>query len=398
MPEDVSNKLEMLGGSQTFLGVLATIVILFIIADKSNLIHYILLEVKDKIEYQINSLKVNTSIDSVLKSRSYKLLNYFLSEKYRDDKLHTEGSQLLAKITSKRAELQISYISVEGNDGKILDSIKNSQAPLLAPLYTFIFCITIFIYDELLRSESLWFNDILISSLSCFILISYLYWFIMWISFMNNINFKEMDKNIKAKRLKRLINHTCYCFKKWHCGIIYYLNQKTIIWLFIIRMGICVLLLGILLSINAYLYHINNYIIVLLSIIFPVIFTGIIRLYSYGGKEKYSYVFMCGHYVAIIIMSIILSVSIFIIADLTSTTESVLIQYTSCKWIKVSTFLFILLNGIFLPFILPYYRYNSYYKFSKKQVRESEKKAQILIEQLQQELDSFCDKIPQPNK
>lgn len=395
MEEGMSYKLELLGSSQTFLGVLATIVILFIIADKSNLIHYILLEVKDKIASQVSSLKINTSIDSVLSSSNFKLLNYFL-DKQNNDELEKEGTQLLAKITSERAAFQISYIFVEGNNGKILDIIKNSKEPLLAPLYTFIFCITIFIYDELLRSERIWFNDMLISSLSCFILISYLYWFVMWVSFINNINFKETKKDIELTRLKKSLSKYGCRFKKCHCKIIDYLNEKSIVWLFVLRASIYFLLLLAALFINAYWFHINSYIIILLCIILPIVLTGILRLYSYGNKGKYSYVFMCGHYIVIKIVSILLSISIFYLVDITNTAESVLIPYTSCIWIKLSIFSFVLLNGIFFPFILPYYSYNSYYKYAKDQVTESEKEATHLVKQLQDSLDSFCDKIPQP--
>lgn len=394
MEEELSYKLELLGGSQTFLGVLATIVILFIIADKSNLIHYILLEVKDKIESQVSSLKVTTRIDSVILSPSYKLLNYFLN-KQDDNELNTEGTQLLAYITTKRSEFQLRYISVEGNNSKTLDSIKNSKEPLLAPLYTFIFCITIFIYDELLRSESIWFNDILISSLSCFILISYLYWFIMWVSFINNINFKEKKTDIKLNGLKCLINKCGDRLKKWHCKNIDYLNQKSIVYLLILRIGICFLLLLTVLCINAYWFHINSYIIILLCIILPIVLTGILRLYCYDKKGTYSYVFMCGHYIVITIASILLSISIFYFVDLTNTAESVLIPYTSCIWIKISIFSFVLLNGILLPFILPYYSYNSYLEYAKVQVAESEGKATQLVCQLQAKLDLFCEKIPE---
>lgn len=392
MEESISDKLELLGGSQTFLGVLTTIVILFVINEPTNLIHYILLEVKGKIEMQINSLKVNTGIDSVLNSASHKLLKLFLEKQSTDDKLYAEGSQLLAMITSKRAELQTSYISVEGNGGKILDSIKNSKIPLLAPLYTFVFCITIFIYDELLRSESFCFNNILILSLSCFILVSYLYWSIMWISFVTSNAFKEINNSVKQNKRKQLMEIVTCC-KSWYCKKINNIRQRSIIYLFLIRMVFFLLILAITLSINTYLYHINSYIIVLLDIIIPTILIGIIRLYAFDRKENYSYIFMCGHYIAILSMSILLSISFFAIAGIMNSINSVLIPYVGCQWIKISIFGFVLFNGIFLPFMLPYCGYNSYYKFSKKQIVESENKAKVLIQSLRDELDSFSNKI-----
>lgn len=41
---------ELLGSSQTFLGVLVTIIILFIIEDKTNLITYVLKEIGLKLK------------------------------------------------------------------------------------------------------------------------------------------------------------------------------------------------------------------------------------------------------------------------------------------------------------------------------------------------------------
>lgn len=104
---------------------------------------------------------------------------------------------------------------------------------------------------------------------------------------------------------------------------------------------------------------------------------------------------MCAHYIVITIASILLSISIFYFVDLTNTAESVLIPYTSCIWIKISIFSFVLLNGILLPFILPYYSYNSYLEYAKVQVAESEGKATQLVCQLQAKLDLFCEKIPE---
>ena len=146
---------ELLGSSQTFLGVLVTIIILFIIEDKTNLITYILKEIGLKLKKQIEALTITTSLDdSVLQSSDYKLLKYFMNNDDSDKDLHEEGAGLLAKISTERAKFQVRYINVENKDLTLFDKIVGAKEILLAPLYTLFFTITIFIFDELFNVSS----------------------------------------------------------------------------------------------------------------------------------------------------------------------------------------------------------------------------------------------------
>lgn len=97
---EVTESIELLGSSQTFLGVLATIVILFIFANKdSNFIYLLLSEVKDKISTQVRTLRTNTGVKPVIESHDYKLLTYFLKGDGNKE-LKEEGTKLLSRITS----------------------------------------------------------------------------------------------------------------------------------------------------------------------------------------------------------------------------------------------------------------------------------------------------------
>ncbi|WP_338336545.1 hypothetical protein [Marseilla massiliensis] len=194
---------ELLGSSQTFLGVLVTIIILFIIEDKTNLITYILKEIGLKLKKQIEALTITTSLDdSVLQSSDYKLLKYFMNNDDSDKDLHEEGAGLLAKISTERAKFQVRYINVENKDLTLFDKIVGAKEILLAPLYTLFFTITIFIFDELFRFRNDIPNDLMFSVLSCFVVLSYAFWGMLWFKY--SFKFSKFDKlciqNTKTKK------------------------------------------------------------------------------------------------------------------------------------------------------------------------------------------------------
>ena len=185
---EIAESIELLGSSQTFLGVLATIVILFVFANKdSNLIFLLLSEVKDKISAQVRTLQTNTGVKSVIGSRDYKLLIYFLKGDGNKE-LKEEGAKLLSRIMSKRQDLQYNYLPV-GNYEDILGKIQTAREHMLAPFYTVFFCLAVFIYDELLKSPHFGFTSFLLSSLAVFILLSFILWILLWSIFIVNIDY-----------------------------------------------------------------------------------------------------------------------------------------------------------------------------------------------------------------
>lgn len=386
---EVAESIELLGSSQTFLGVLATIVILFIFANKdSNFIYLLLSEVKDKISTQVRTLRTNTGVKSVIESHDYKLLTYFLKGDGNKE-LKEEGTKLLSRIMSERQNLQYNYLPI-GNYEDLLGIIQTAREHMLAPLYTVFFCLTVFIYDELLKSPHIGFTNLLLSSLAIFILLSFIFWILLWSIFVVNIGYNLAHIEEKNEEKK----------KSWAKGMakyditIQYINSKSIFLTYIIR---SLLLLACLITVIC-ICHIFNTIsiftILIIGLVLPIVLSGVLRTGIRKEKGEYTYLFMCGHYVAMILMAIFFAAILLYFANNWDCSDQMLFSFVDCRWFKVSIFLFVLLNGIFLPFIIPYYTYNRLYWDSKKKVKMSITKSQELSQALLKELDDFCRKIP----
>lgn len=298
-----------------------------------------------------------------------------------DEGLHEEGAGLLANISTERAKFQVKYINVENKDLTILDKIVGAKEILLAPLYTLFFTITIFIFDELFRFRNDIPNNLMFSTLSCFIVLSYAFWTMLWFKY--SFKFSKFDKlcmqNTKTKK---------YVFSYLRT-----VNRKKKIG------GSCVfiiLALAILHFINAYIINVSPFIIIGVGIIIPFATIGIFMLKFINGYSDYSYAFMCGHYIMILLLSVIVVCSYYLLLDILKTEESALIQYQSLTILKISVFVFTLLNGIILPFVFPYIAYYRYYEYVKAKTGESRKEANDIINSINKNLEDFVRKIPSP--
>lgn len=177
--------INFLGGSQTFLGTLATIIILFIVIDSnnesSNLIQHLLKEVREKVEEQIKSL-VRGPKKKITDGIHYDDINRRLEAGIENKELENEASSLLAEIKSKQdAMLLKKGAPAEYYDKEKTENIVHAKELSFAPLYSFSLCIIVFLYDELLRSYTFKWNDLLLTSLACFISFSFIIWLWMWV-------------------------------------------------------------------------------------------------------------------------------------------------------------------------------------------------------------------------
>lgn len=176
--------ISFLGSSQTFLGTLATIIILFIVIDRgnenSNLIQYILKEVKLKVDKQLKGL-VRRAYFNPTDDVHYDDINMRLEKGIADKGLENEANKLLLDIKSSQDDFMLNNdAGTEYYDEEKSNCIVHAKELSLAPLYTLTYCIIIFLYDELFRAHSVHFNDCLNYSLSIFTIFSLILWIWMW--------------------------------------------------------------------------------------------------------------------------------------------------------------------------------------------------------------------------
>jgi|InofroStandDraft_1065614.scaffolds.fasta_scaffold01330_34 hypothetical protein len=227
----MTEELVFLGGSQTFLGVLATLTILCVFANSGNFIMEILKDVSNRIEEQVEKLKEGVKNDPIQKSDQFALLKYYI-ESTDTSPLKEQGAKLLREINSKFQALKIDNMGMEYGKESFLKGTKESKELLLAPFYTFLFCVVIFLYDEVLRCRFLIsVHDKIISSMAIFICLSYVYWGIVWVNFILSQKFENSDSNHVLR-----VTHWHKKFAAWVTGL-------GVMKAFFVRLLICVVFL-----------------------------------------------------------------------------------------------------------------------------------------------------------
>ena len=392
MESNYNGVINLLGGSQTFLGVLTTLVILCIFSNKSNFIHIILTNIISKITSQINFLKTNTRIEEIFKSNNYVTASNYVKRKIKEDSdakknqnnrtsekalINEEalkGVKILEKISSVRDNLQYDFFPTENHIQNGVDVINGSLEQFLAPLYTFFFCITVFIFDELLRHSYIPYKDFILLNLSILTLFSVVFLGLIWFFF------------LKRTHIDYIISTNKKDIQKYDS----YKHSRT----FLILKCIIAIVIAFIFTFFVYNYPaILCKLFFVLALISPITLIGYSKLKSHIRHSHYSHLFLFKHYTSIILLTFTTCTIIYITIKLFPEFSVVLYLTPDYFLLKMSIFLLILTNGLILPFIFPYYRYKTYLKYAKSQVYKSNNNAKSVITDLENKLTTFCNDI-----
>lgn len=206
--------MDFLGSSQTFLGTLATLTILCVLFSESNFIHEILKDIMNGFKDEIKSMRMNTKFEEITDSSEYKSLCLYVNENHQNGSLNAEGIKLLSEITLAKQSIQFKYAPSEDEGQNLMGLIFDSKEQIMAPFYSFGYCIVFFVFDELLRiTDSLGMQSYLCSSMVVFNVLSFLFWWNIWRKFYivyrnaYRNNTKDMPRGVShLDILKSLIN------------------------------------------------------------------------------------------------------------------------------------------------------------------------------------------------
>lgn len=367
----------LLCNSGTFLGVLVTMIVLCAYMNNNNFIHEILKDIQQRVSKQINEANTNTDIETAIKSTaSYKLLQRVIKDANTPSELLDEALNLDLRIQSQcdifRGAITPDFLKPAQDTMQLID---DSREQFMGPLYTLFICIIVFIGDETIMSAEC-LNWGVITVITLVIIASYLFWGWIWFSYIKTV--QDCLKHNGLGNTKSKCRVLCFCgkinYKAGMAGIII-LNSITLFAIAVLPMPI---------FICRFIYF--------LSLIIPVVLMALHRTSMHISLGVYSYEFLLKHFLMILCLAISITALFFVGAYLDTNIENISIEYSNIM-LKISILLFVLLNGLILPFIFPYLAYKLVLMFALKKAEREKLNAWFVRMEIDQQLNDFCDKI-----
>lgn len=206
----MENSIYLLGSSQTFVGVLATLTILCIGRNANNFMYEVLKDIKSQIVEYTKRIKPIINLDSVKEGTDYRLIFlYSKTDKAKDNKeLYDECTNAFSKVDNAKFELQAKLTNWDSNVINFTDAIENKKEQQKGPMFAFAFSIIVFVFDELLRCQYIPFKNELLAILSLFSIFVAIYWIVKWLIFMfkdDNIIEESSSSSYKNNILVKLL-------------------------------------------------------------------------------------------------------------------------------------------------------------------------------------------------
>ncbi len=380
--EDINVSVSFLNDSKTFVGVLSTIVLMCVLIGDNNFIYKILKTTVNQIQnkYKDKTTKINKAIKDILDfgeltgNAQYKVVILWADEnnaRSSDDALKIETLNLIRDVQNKCQQFRFKYIKPVPRALNINNKPKD-QEHFLAPLYCFFFTIIIFVFDEVLRTKQFPYNDFFISVLSVFTFISYLYWGRLWCSYSVHLFNGRNKKNVMGKKGNSLLRKILLMFLLMVVSIIViHCNPTQIV--------------------------LNRIIYFLFVIIIPsIIVCNILGMDYESDKNEPQYSQLLFHLAILFIVSIIFAGFSFFCFNYFDSMKSMWLSYSNCVYLKMACILFILINGLLCPLVLPFLCYWCLYKIvsnTNLQIKKVKKEQHKLVTKLLKQVQNTSEKI-----
>ena len=374
--------ISLLGGSQTFLGIIATLTILCILHNDGNFITKMLSLVYDRIKKEIGELSKKVKV-AQSDSTEWKLLMLFLSND-KQDELHEEGARVMRDINSRIDEKSIEYMGLEVTNKPFLDHVSTCSEHIMAPFYSFLYCLLVFIYDEVLRS-GIPGKDWILSSLAIFTFFSFVLWTLVWTHFFrsNSVGYQHIQRPKKI----------CDFLKK--CSS--FVGELGNIGASGVRIMVCVFFLLLALGGIGFFTGLSEWgakAVLVMALLLPGLFIGFAKYLAKEGKPEYTHVVIASHIFIAWVVSMVFAFLIHGTVDYFPHLEGCLFEYDSLMLLKFFILFFALMNGIIFPFLFPYISYMALYGDVKRKVALAKEDVAKMHEENNQKLKEFCEKIP----
>lgn len=321
--------LDFLGRGQTFYGVLSTIIVLCIFRNSDgNFISKILEQIKKRLQVKVSELKVHIDDKNLTNKLGEKL-----ATETDEGKLARYG-ELMTKVSMVHSDLSIyKMMSFFSHYKDKYERIMQSDEIVRAPLYTFIFSIMVFLFDEYFRGSFFPFKEMVFTTLSFLTLFSVIYWSVIWINFIYRAIGDKRKENEEISSEKRnlalVVIALLYimCVPSFMILELYLLGEqytnaaKVLFWL---------------------------------SAVVPGVGAGKYFLSKHPKSNNGFYQSLLFHIMGILFLAVYVSLCLHLAINyVNSSFGKILLSDDGNELLKMAVFCFTLGNGLFMPFFCP---------------------------------------------
>lgn len=364
--------ITLLGKSQTFVGVLSTLLILCITRNENNFILDVLKKIKSQVVSYIKGLKPDSFFEE-FSSSEFKLLKQFLgntSNQTSHKSLYQECVNQIIIYQSLASSYQQRFTQWDMKADSFAKRIENKEEQLMAPLSIFAYSIIVFAYDELLRSSYIPYKFFFLQSLAIFSILVFVFWTIRWIVFFSSDKENKTPNKVVRFFTGLRIGVQLLC----HILLTFLLY---VIWLLFIK--------------GNFLYDIDS---ILLQLVWflPFLLIGFIHI----SNRKSDNNIVCMHYVNHLMYFFVFSFFITVILrsglnlDLDKFCKDELFGF----FLKLIIILNILLYGLVFPFIMPLISYYMMYVIARLRIYWIKIQVWNDRRKYQKQLKDLAKKIP----
>lgn len=360
---------DILGQSQTFLGVLLTLNVLCLFGEKTgNFIFHTILNQKDRMKRKIELLMKHLSQETsdVEKTEAWRNVKQIAdphSKFDEEDKLKSRNLMMVYNLEVSGFVIDIT--SFERNS----KSIENANEQFIGPLLSLYYGLIIFVLNEIVAyggGAERWFVNLVY----VFTIVSFVYCLSLWGSFANR-DFSIAGKFNKF--LQKTWNWADSVLGKWWGGLL-----KIVISSGIFALIACLIDFS---STPDWL----TLIISTIGFVIIIAVVGLSRLMVCEVKGNYSYFHALGHMTAFIIYAVIISCIINL-----SHVSDVYSYLPTLPAIRLLIMAFVIINGILFPFLLPYLRINKEAKKMREEMTSAFDGRQQAAEKFKKGYEDFC--------
>lgn len=349
----------LLSESQTFIGVLATVVILCVVANDGNFIHIIFEKIIEFTLIEVDKLQTELAkrASRLKESRDFTQFSNFISAIENDTHVsQTVKTQFMVLKMSILTDID-TYTNRYSKDFFVpatrrIDAIKASHEKTLCPMYVFAYCIVVFLCDEIaaLYPSSI---DIAVTFLAIFTLMSTVFCSLIWVKFWIDIK-NYNDFTVQTSPMIFRISSGC---KK---GI------TAFIWLMAAYTYITLALSGTSQS-SASPVLLACYLVILIG--FSIWCAGHLRREPRTGQ--YTNSFLLGHFMVFLTLAAILAFTMTF-----GPLNEERISYSPKFWeLKTAITSFIIFFGLVAPLLIPYLMNKRVLAFARTQSKNGEASA-----------------------